>query len=349
MPEKHTIEEIIVRYLAQEVSDEELRALDAWLQESEENKDCLLQFKQICELSRNLGILSEEYLNKSWQKMVKKLLGAPRAEEAAGNNRKRRRFRSAFLPALRYAGVGIVALWVGLFIGRHGSFEPETLEAEARFNELSVQKGSKPGRISLSDGSLVSVNAAGVLRYPSRFDEGAREVSLEGEAYFEVAPDAEKNFIVRLRQQDVLVHGTHFSIEAYPDEPYSLVCLLSGSLSIQTRDEKGDRINQTLLRPGQKAIFDRIRQTVSVEQADTMLARAWMKGEYKFKDELLGVIVKRLENYYDLVFHWEDEQAKYTRYTGSFPLDQDIESILNVINYEKQFVFRRNGKDIYIQ
>jgi ferric-dicitrate binding protein FerR (iron transport regulator) len=348
MPEKHAIEEIIVRYLEQDVSDEELRALDAWLQESEENKDCLFQFKQICDLTRNFRVLSEEDINKSWQKMEQKLPGAPRAEAPAGNSRKRRPFRGAFLPALRYAAVGIAAVLAGLFIGRQGSLAPEAPEAE-RFNELSVQKGSKPGRLSLSDGSLVSVNAAGVLRYPSRFAEGAREVYLEGEAYFEVAPDAEKNFIVRLRQQDVLVYGTHFSIEAYPDEPYSLVTLLNGSLGIETRNEKGDRINHTLLKPGQKALFDRIHETVSVEQADTLLARAWMKGEYKFKNELLGAIVKRLENYYDLAFHWEDEEAKYTRYTGSFSLDQDIQSVLNVINYEKQFVFRRNGKDIYIQ
>lgn len=345
MPEKHTIEEIIVRYLEQDASDEELQALDAWLQESEENKDCLFQFKQICDLTRNFGILSEEYLNKSWQKMERKLPGAPRAEPPAAAQRKRRPLRSLFLPALRYALVGIAAVWAGLFIGRQGSLAPE---AEG-FNELSVQKGGKPGRLGLSDGSLVSVNAAGVLRYPSRFASGAREVFLEGEAYFEVAPDAEKNFVVHLRQQDVLVYGTHFSIEAYPDEPYSLVTLLSGSLGIETRNEKGDRISHTLLKPGQKALFDRVRETVSVEQADTLLAKAWMKGEYKFKNELLGAIVKRLENYYDLAFHWEDEQAKYIRYTGSFSLDQDIQSVLDVINYEKQFVFRRKGKDIYIQ
>jgi ferric-dicitrate binding protein FerR (iron transport regulator) len=345
MPEKHTIEEIIVHYLQQDCSDEELCKLDTWMQESEENKDSLFQFKQIVDLTRSRRILSEEDIHKSWQRMEEKLLGAP-----PGARPKKVHLRGRLVSWMKYAALGGVALWAGLLIGRQGGLSPrEAEEPQASFHELSVRKGTKLTTLALPDGTLVSLNAAGRLRYPSRFDGGVREVYLEGEAFFNVAPMTESRFIVRLRKQNILVHGTHFNVEAYPDEPYSLVTLLSGRLTVETRNKMGDTIGHTLLRPGQKACFDRLSETVSVEQADTLISNAWMGGEYKFRNERLELIVKRLENYYDVAFHWENEQARDVRYTGTFSLDQDIESILRVINHQKQFVFRRSGKDIYIR
>ena len=73
-----------------------------------------------------------------------------------------------------------------------------------------------------------------------------------------------------------------------------------------------------------------------------------INGEYKFKDEPLASIVKRLENYYNVNIHLDDKRLEKIRYTGTFSLDQDILDVFRIIDYEKQFTFKRVKKDIFI-
>jgi ferric-dicitrate binding protein FerR (iron transport regulator) len=346
MPEMYNnVEELMIRYLQQDISENELGELDRWLQESPEHRDCFFQLKSIYDSTKRHKLVSEEEVEKSWRRMQRKL-----AEYSVTLSpvSKKKQFLNY---TLRYVAVGAIAVLLGVGIGEYrGKHSRQTTETPpVTYNEISVQKGGKPSNLVLSDGSKVLLNAATTLRYPTNFSGEAREVFLNGEAYFEVAKDAAKPFVVRLKQQNITVHGTNFNIEAYRDEAYNIVTLLSGSISLETLNRSGAKIGDILLIPGQKALFDSATELVSVEKVDASLSNAWIKGEFKFKDEPLALIAKRLENYYDVRIHLDGEGLKKIKFTGTFSLNQNIREVLRIVNHENQFLFQQTGNEIHIK
>jgi ferric-dicitrate binding protein FerR (iron transport regulator) len=346
MPDIKDMEAYIVRYLHEEIADEEFRELELWLQETPENREDFFCLKNIHDLTHSHKLLSDEEVEHSWQKLAQKMTAKPAPAISAGTP-KRIAFSNRIL---QYVAVAAVAFAISFGAGKYLDSHSRSAEKNAspRYNEISVQKGGKPNTVNLSDGSVVRLNASTTLRYPSDFSGNIREVYLDGEAYFEVAKDDDKPFIVRLKQQNITVRGTGFNVEAYHDELYNIVTLLEGSVSLESLDNNGLKINNITLEPNQKSYFDHTTGKVSVIQVDASLSNTWMQGEYRFKDEPLMLIVKRLENYYDVNIHLDDERLKNIRYTGTFSLKQNIHEVLRVINHEKQFRFRQTGNEIHI-
>lgn len=202
--------------------------------------------------------------------------------------------------------------------------------------------------VILSDGTKVVLNAATTFKYPTSFNGKNRQVYLDGEAYFEVTKNEEKPFVVKLNKQDITVLGTTFNVQAYENESYSVVTLLSGRIMLEAFNEFSESTGRMFMKPNQCALADNESGSISLSEVNASLTNAWINGEYKFKDEPLSSIVKRLENYYDVRIHLDDPRLEQIRYTGTFSLDQDILDVFRIIDYEKQFVFKRIKKDIFI-
>lgn len=354
MSEKYNREELIVRYLQQEINEEELRVLEAWLEESAENKSDFFQLKNISDLSR-CPLPGPEDKNeadrqseKSWQRMKGRIEKEEALMKTAHSPQPSRNQPFAFY--LKYAAIVIVALSTGWGISESGIHLKESIQIENQivYNEIRVQKGGRANTLILSDGSKVVLNAATTFKYPTSFNSKNRIVYLDGEAYFEVAKDADKPFIVKAKRQDITVLGTSFNVEAYSSTPFSVITLLSGSISLKAFNDKGEMMSQMFLKPNQSALSNNSSGSVSIQNMQAELATSWMNGEYKFKDTPLIFIVKQLENYYDVRIHLEDKKLRRIRYTGTFSLDQNIEEVLKIIDYKKQFIFKKAGKDIYI-
>jgi ferric-dicitrate binding protein FerR (iron transport regulator) len=347
MPENmNEIEGLMIRFLYEDISENELRELEHWLQESPENKESFFQLKNIFDSIKNHKLLSEEEIEKSWQRMQQKMPDSKEIMPASSGKR-------FVMHSLRYIAVAVVAIalgtGIGIYIETSTSNQSAMEENPVAFNEIQVKKGGAPSSVTLSDGSIVSLNASTTFRYPATFSKTLREVYLDGEAFFEVAPNEEIPFVVKLKQQSVTVHGTSFNVEAYHQASYSIITLINGSISLETLSKSGEKISSILLRPGQKACFDSFSELVSLEKSDNSLAKEWLNGSFKFKDEPLGIITKRLENYYGVNIYLDDETLEHIRYTGSFSLDQSIRQVLHIINGEKQFLFQQTGNDIHIK
>ncbi|MDR2498935.1 MAG: DUF4974 domain-containing protein [Tannerellaceae bacterium] len=334
------MEELIVRYLQQDISEEEARTLEAWLHEVSDNREMFFQLKGIFDSVKRRKRLSEEEVERSWQLMQSKLKLQPpvsRSQPAKRHSLRR---------TMKYAGLilafALIGIAVGEYIGRRAG-------SSTAYTEISVPKGGKPNIVTLSDGSRIQLNAATTLRYPTRFSSSAREVFVDGEAWFEVADDSRIPFVVKLKQQTVIVHGTRFNIEAYHEEDNNIVTLISGSITLESFTSNGEKINSVRLKPGQKVHFDRQAGTVMMEEADISLAGTWTKGEYRFKDETLAQIFKRLENYYDIRIYLEDEELKDIKYTGTFSLNQSIREVLRIINHDDHFSFLQTETEIRIK
>jgi len=332
---------LIIRYFHQDISADALQELYRWLQESPENKESFFQLKSIHDSLRYQTLLSSEEMNESWKKMERKI------ELSKAAPRKQGLGKQIFLQTFKYIAIASVACVLGFIIHWRYTNQQDTSALTANYHVVNVPKGGNPAHISLADGTSIQLNVAGTLRCPANFSAVNREVFLDGEAWFDVAEDANNPFMVHLPHHTIMVYGTRFNVEAYPDESIHKVTLLNGSVSIEARGSDGEHLGRINLEPGQQAIFNMTTSSVVVENIDTSFASIWVRKEYKFKDETLENIVKRLEKYYDVNIYVVDD-LKNIRYTGTLSFDQQIEHVLGIINYDKKYHVQKSDHAIHI-
>lgn len=345
MSKKQNIDELLIRYLQQDIDEDNLRILEAWLEEDAEHKAYFFQMKNIYDYSSRSFLRYEEIAESSWQKMKIRIQKAQR-------DKSRYQFFTVGCPAYcKYAVLIIIALGIGWSIGEFGRNTNQTFITESAniYNEIRVEKGGRANTILLSDGTKVVLNAETTFKYPTSFGKNERKVFLDGEAYFDVAEDEQKPFVVKLKKQDITVLGTTFNVEAYGNECQSVITLLSGSIALEAFNGNGESVSYRLLKPNQRANADNVTGLVSVLETDATLSDTWINGVYRFKDEPFCSIIKHLERYYGIKIYLEDESLKQVKYTGSFSLDQNIKEVLRIIDYEKRFVLRFENKGIYIK
>lgn len=204
-------------------------------------------------------------------------------------------------------------------------------------NILATEKGQQR-HITLPDGTTVWLNAASNLKYPASFASGSeRRVELSGEAYFEVAKDKDKPFIVQSRGQEVKVLGTHFNISSYSDDPLVATTLLEGSVKVN---------NQITLHPGEQSLLDEAGKLTS-RKADTAMAVSWKKGNLEFRNENIYGIMRKISRFHNIQVIYEG-RIPMDGMNGNFALRQSIPEILEIIQTTSLLRCRQEGNKIYI-
>lgn len=157
-------------------------------------------------------------------------------------------------------------------------------------------------QVILSDGTKVWLNAYSKLVFPSKFTGNSRTVTLTGEAYFEVAKDKSKPFIVSTDNSKIEVLGTHFNIMAYKDEANNLVTLLEGSVKVNSGTAK------VLLKPGQQAEISRnnLSSVLLNNEIDTEQIIAWKNGYFMFANEPVESIMRKISRWYNVDIVYQD-------------------------------------------
>lgn len=189
-------------------------------------------------------------------------------------------------------------------------------------------------QLILADGTKVWVNAGSELSYPIAFTGDKREVSLKGEAYFEVAHDKQKPFYVHTHNLNVKVTGTSFNVAAYPEETENSITLLEGSVSVL----KEEQIIASLS-PGKQLLYDSESENFRIEDADIESTIAWKNGFFLFREEPLSSIVGKLGRWYDVSFSFSTP-AEDKKYSGYIRRDTPIDSILSILRLTNEIDFR---------
>lgn len=166
---------------------------------------------------------------------------------------------------------------------------------DVSYSTISTPRGGQY-QIVLPDGSHVWLNAASSLRFPSAFTGNERSVKLEGEAYFEVAKDKQKPFMVEVKGMKVEVLGTSFNLMAYDEEPEIQTTLLEGSVKVV------QGANYKIIKPGQQASV--LQNSIDVNDVDTDEITAWKNGLFQFSQAGLETVMHQLGRWYnvDIVF-----------------------------------------------
>mgnify|MGYP000539234661 FL=1 len=214
-----------------------------------------------------------------------------------------------------------------------------TASGAITMNTLSLPKGSKPIRLLLSDGSLVWLNAASSITYPTAFVGKERKVSMMGEAYFEVSENKAMPFFVEHDQLLIKVLGTHFNVNTYENEASNKVTLLSGLV-----DVGNGKISKRLV-PGQQASVSKTVFSVD-ENIDTDEVLAWKNGQFYFGGSDIRSIMKQIERYYDVEVEFRDE-VPY-RFVAKISRDVNVSAFLEKLELTNLIHFKIEGKKIIV-
>lgn len=216
----------------------------------------------------------------------------------------------------------------------------EGTESSAGFNTLSTARGETYS-VKLPDGTQVWLNAASSIRYAANFSmHTTREVELEGEAYFEVAKDEERPFIVHTDRQQVKVLGTRFNVSSYTDEPDLRTTLLEGSVEINYQN------TNTLLYPGQQSNLSD-GGILHIHKVDTEPIISWIHNEFMFDGDDIESVMRKLERWYNLKVVYKGAKTK-ERFGGGVSRFEEVGKVLQLLEKTGGVHFKIEGRTVYV-
>ena len=364
--------ELVIKYLTGESIEAERLAMDQWFSEKTENKR---YFEEIAFLWKASGItreVDEEVKRNDWDLILGRIEWQPESHKIPP-----KKSRNIVIKFLRVAAIFIIAFsfsWAGFyFLNKRPSGD------SLAYNQIITAKGQK-SQIILSDGTKVWLNSETILKYPTVFNENQREVFLEGEAFFEVQKKENKiPFIVKTDDIDIEVLGTRFNVRAYADEEIVETTVVEGSICVLTKGLELSQEKNVLLKTNQKAtlikkgsqvllseveldkptLVKSAQRTPSISptekeqilvssKVNVELHTAWKDDLLVFQSETLENITYKLERWYDVEGHIENEELKTYRYTGKFEHKETLNQVLEILSLTTpiNYTFERN--DLYI-
>lgn len=205
------------------------------------------------------------------------------------------------------------------------------------YNKMETLTGMEY-TLALSDGSLVYLNAETSVKYPVVFGESERMVELDGEAYFEVAKDASRPFIVRMNGVDVKVTGTSFNARAYRNEGKVVTTLIEGRVEV----------NGKAIVPGEQARYEVGNGDLEVAKVDVEHFVAWKEGYFVFRNERLEDVMRTLARWYKVEYHFMDEASKDVRIGARFGRYNDMTPIIEMLRETELVDVLQTNCSLYI-
>lgn len=311
---------ILKNYLLGRCSPREMERLTAWARESDEHARWLFRMTDAYHAYRASHQIDEAHV----QRAELDLLNRIAKEEKARKHRN----------GVRWAMYAAAAVLAALFVmtGLHYRGDREEMVRIVALNGVR--------HVLLPDSSEVWLNAHSTLRYPRHFNDDDRQLELDGEAYFEVRPDADRPFVVKNEFLTTRVLGTRFNFSTRATDNTAEVTLLSGKVKVSGNHGEG----MITLRPDQRVILDKASRSMEIVQTYAPVSAAWHNKVIPFTNMRIDEIVKALEEYYDVRIDISPRLQNRATYTGVINCRPTIDSVLADLSYSVPFTFhRKNG------
>lgn len=335
--------ELLMRYLSGETNPNEQERVEAWLAEDP------ARWSQLAELRETLAdeALGQPAIDQAradvWARLKPQLgdagnLGAPvgahrrrvRAREFASSSRRPWAIAAQRVAVLALALIGGAGL-ARLLLNR----SPQALDGAV---QIARTAPGQRATLRLPDGTRVVLGVASTLRYPRAFARGARQVSLEGEAYFEVVHDKERPFAVGAGDLLATDLGTEFTVRSYPEDPGARIVVRQGRVAIRAAAGSVEQV----VAPGQLGRLGRDRRPM-VEPADTAAWFAWIQGRLMLDAVPLREALPQLSRWFDLEFRLADSALGDVRLSATLRTEPTAD-VLNNLAASLGLKLRRSGR-----
>ncbi len=367
------IAQLIRRKFNDELTEEEVCALQLWSEQDPRNLELLHRLEEEMKSGVDTQIINSFDEELGWARVQKKRrkqfliywgrIAAVLAvvasfsffllknQKEVGTSRivecKDVRYKNDVLPAIRGAKIVLadgreVKVDDNITLSEDGTISTEQRKTLLVADETSLNKLVVPSahflNLTLSDGTKVWVNANSELIFPNRFAKNQRNVKLKGEAYFQVTKDIQRPFTVETLGGNVKVLGTSFNISAYDDTP--ITTLEKGKVLVYWED-----LQQTLL-PGTSAKI--MGNRIDVRQADLQKELAWKNNSFYFKGDNIVTIAKQLQNWYDLEISFSKGVSLSQTYTGEISRNSNLTEVLKMLEFVSDLVFKIDNNKLLI-
>lgn len=365
------ISTLIIKYLNEEATEQEVDLVFKWIEASETNKKQFIALKKTWAMSQ----FSDIEKSNTWFEIQK-------------ITHKNKTFKAASL--LKYAAILILLVSLGAFIWslkeqQFSKTESIVLEIEETNTKLNLDKDgpiiesklsalitkqnenemiyksgfssqpiayhtlkipyAKIFKLTLSDGTLVYLNAGSRLKYPKQFSSNEnRKVYLEGEAFFKVQKNEKQPFIVEANNTNVTVLGTAFNVNTSKLKNQTTCVLVEGSVKLT------NSVNNVILRPNEKASWNTVSNSFEVNTVNTKLYASWIYGELIFEDTSFSEISNKLTQFYNIEINNQSNLLKSQTFSGTISLkNSSIENILDLLSIDTPFHYTKENNRIIIK
>ena len=325
-------EQIMLDYLKGEISSEDMQKLTI-----------LLKRENVCrekyrEIARSYALASSSWFARRKERNLEQL----RDTLNFHSSRKHSFFRKISV----WGSVAVWALLMGCSITCFYLYHSSGQEVLApSYCQIEIPQGAS-SKLLLPDSTIVFLNGGTVLKYDALLRHQAdREVFLSGEAYFKVARNVRKPFIVHTGELNIQVLGTTFNVASYPDDAEIKVSLVEGSVNVYTTSDAKKNI---LLSPDEQAVFNKDDKALFMRKIDASSQAAWTTGRLVFVNEKLFDILKSIEKKYDVQILVQSRKVYTEYFSGSIDANLTLDEILSYLDVDNKFMWRKKGKTIVV-
>ena len=326
------MEKLIIKYLAGEATEEEVKKIREWTLESDKNMEVFAKAKDLHVAVMMPDVLASDSEADGFINLLREKNNLP-VNNIPVNNFKQNKLRIWFVTVSSVAAVLLIFLSASLMVF---SSKNNMLNKELAFvatQQLSYHENSTPygvkGKVTLPDSSVVYLNSGSSINYPSKFLGETRDVSFTGEGYFEVRENSDFPMKISLKNgMSVYVKGTIFNLSSYENDKSLSLLLLSGSVSML--DNKNNELVKLL--PKQKLLLDKTTSKISVSLTEDIEPTVgWKKGWLIFDETTMPEILKKLERWYGVSVVVRDSSVMSKILTAKFR-EESLSQVLELMH-----------------
>ena len=306
--------ELLIKYIEGDATDSEKVSITNWLDADPENMKEYLTLRKLHDIT-------------IWQTSP-----TAKSEQETTSKDYRRSRKTIFSEVMKYAAILVVAIIVSRYV-----FPELKSTDKVAMQSLYVPAGQR-AEIKLEDGTKVWLNANTTLTFPNQFSGKTREISINGEGYFEVVTNKLKPFIVKTDKYNIKVWGTKFNVMAYSGNEKFETALFEGSVEVlKSGGSKG-----ALIQPDQR-IFQE-KGELAIAPITDLNHQLWKEGIISFQDESFPELVNKLQLYFDMKIEVKNDKILTYQCTGKFRTKDGVEHILKVLQLRNKFDYTIDEK-----
>ena len=343
---------LLQKYYDNGCTPEELKEILSWFEDPEQEKSTLASIEmhwykyQIEENEKQDSIIELK------KKINAYLKDEPNLKIISRPEKNLTKHRSSVPVLTKIAATLLLVLGAAfLFWQVSKNWGPGDLSIRSDLIEKVIKENPKGQKLKLilRDGSVVIMNSDSKITYDPLFGERNRNITLEGEAYFEVEHDHSLPFVVFSGGISVTALGTAFNVQNYPENQKSFVALAAGKVAVTKEEGSVESNDEIILNPGEIAIYSKSRQRLESRiSADLKHSLGWKEGLLLFEDNNFDEVKTKLERWYGVDIIVASDQVPDWHYSGQFE-NVSLEKVLQGIGFTKSFDFEIKGDNVYIK
>ena len=306
------MKDIIIRFFDQTISSTEKEQLHDWLKESEQNRK---EFLEMHDIWASSALINKKFnAEKAMEIFIENM---KKLDDSQRKHKKLKRF-------IQLAS-GVAATIALLFYINYADRLRDSVESRYNYTHVVKAQQSKE-RVVLPDGSVVWIDKGSVLSYSDQVNETIRRVKIEGKAFFDVAKDKNRPFIVDLGEDKIKVYGTSFNVRNLMKESDVEIVLLTGRVGLEL---SGIQKN-IMLKPNERVVYSKVSKDSHVETVDASKFNIWTQDKLTFDNNTLSNVIPCLEIWYDVTIDCPEDLANNTRVSFTI-LNETKEQMLKVL------------------